>query len=200
MAQKTLPQNITFVDVETSGMKPSRDRVIEIGIIRVEDGKVVKEFNSLIDPESHVPGWITNVTGIKNSDVVGQPVFGDVAQEVMELFKDSLFVAHNVAFDYGFIGQEFKRLGLDFCQSKLCTIKLSRKVYPQYPRHSLSHIIYRHKIKIENRHRAYDDALVLFEFYNQIINEHPLQQISPLINQLISHPNQSHDRSQLSFG
>ena len=158
---------LVFLDVETTGSSARYSRVLEIGALRVEAGKVVAQMNQVLDPEELVPGWITSLTGIDPSETVGQPRFADVVPDLKLLFKDAVFVAHNASFDYGFIGEEFRKAGENFGMDRLCTVRLSRKLYPQYKTHKLDAIIDRHGYRVDRRHRAYDDAEVLHKFYHE---------------------------------
>ncbi len=158
---------LVFLDVETTGSSARYSRVLEIGALRVEAGKIVAQMNQVLDPEELVPGWITTLTGITPDEVVGQPQFADVLPELKTLFQDAVFVAHNVSFDYGFIGEEFRKAGEVFAMDKLCTVRLSRALYPEFKTHKLDALIDRHGYRVTRRHRAYDDAEVLHKFYHE---------------------------------
>lgn len=160
-----LPRSLSFIDVETSGLSAGYNRIIEIGILRVEDGKLVKEFKTLLNPEGHLDPFIENMTGIRSSDLEKAPVFYDIKDELLELLSDSIFVAHNVRFDYGFVRNEFKRIGIKFTSQHFDTVKLARLLYPNQKKYGLDSIIENFGIKCENRHRAFDDAKVLWDFY-----------------------------------
>lgn len=183
-----LQQPLVFVDIETNGLNHVRGRVIEVAAIRVEDGKVVKSFSSLIDPESELPYFITNLTGITTNDVKKAPTFLQIADELEEILRDAIFVAHNVRFDYSFIKQEFKRLGRDFTPKQLCTVKLSRALYPHERSHKLQSLIDRHGFTYKSRHRAYDDAAILWQFTQYITKHFPPEQITAAITQQIKTP------------
>lgn len=154
-----------FIDVETTGMASREARIIEVGALRVENNTVVQKFSQLLDPGTSLPSIITNITGIRDQDLQGKPVFADIAGQLQEMFRDAIFVAHNVSFDYGFMTAEFKRLGKPFQQSRLCTVRLSRALYPNQKSHRLDELIRIHGYDVVNRHRAYDDAEVLYKFY-----------------------------------
>jgi len=184
-----LPQhNLAIVDVETTGGSSRYHRVIEIGILRVENGKVVKKFNSLINPECVVPSFITEITGIKNSDVEDAPLFMDMQDEILELFEDAIFVAHNVGFDYSFIQNEFARIDREFNVPRLCTVRLSRKLFKEHHHHDLSSIIRRMGLMCENRHRALDDAKVLWEFIKKIEAMGRGDELRTVMRQMITQP------------
>lgn len=157
-----------IVDVETTGGSPVSDRIIEVAILRVENGKVVRRFESLINPKKYVPPSIQMITGINPEDLSGAPLFEDVAHIAEEMLEGAVFVAHNARFDYGFIKNELKRTGVNFNAKCLCTVKLSRRLYPQERKHDLSSVIERLELVCENRHRAGDDARVLFDFLMKI--------------------------------
>ncbi len=155
---------LVFVDIETNGLSYVRGRIIEVAAIRVENGVVTDSFNQLLDPGGELPRFITELTGITSGDVRGAPAFHQIAAELHELLDGAVFVAHNVRFDYSFLKQEFKRAGIDFSPRQLCTMRLSRALFPQERSHKLESIIRRHNFVTERRHRAYDDAEVLWKF------------------------------------
>lgn len=160
---------LVFIDVETTGLSPrSGGRVLEIGAIRVENNQIVSSFKQLLHPGTEVPYFITNITGIRDQDVIDAPPFETIASRLQQLFEDAIFVAHNVGFDYGFIQSEFSKVGIGFKKDRLCTVKLSRWLFPEHKSHSLDKIIQRHGFDVANRHRAYDDAEVLVKFYQHL--------------------------------
>ncbi len=156
-------KTFAIVDVETSGTGRS-DRIIEIGILRIQNGVCVETYKTFLNPEKQISTWITRLTGITNSDLEDAPQFEDVADEVARLLKGAIFVAHNVAFDYAFIKSEFARADRFFEAQCLCTVRLSRLLSPRAKHHNLSAVIRRHKLTCESRHRAFDDAHALWQF------------------------------------
>jgi len=153
-----------FVDVETTGMSAAYGHIIEIGIIRVEDGVITDTYQTLIQPNQTLQPIITSITGITDRDLEGAPTFEAVSGRIQELLADAIFVAHNAAFDYAFVKSEFQRLGIRWNAKSLCTVKLSRALYAQEKSHNLDSLIERHSLPMENRHRAYDDAFALVGF------------------------------------
>lgn len=184
----SLPQKFAFVDIETTGATLTRDRIIEIGILRVENDKVVKTFNCLINPNQFLPPEITFLTGITSADLENAPTFRQVKDEVLEMLKDCVFVAHNVRFDYSFLKQELKRLNISFTSKQLCTVKLSRHFYPQYDHHNLDSIIIREKIRCKNRHRAFDDAEVMWKFFKKTQKRFSNEEFETALNKLFKKP------------
>jgi DNA polymerase-3 subunit epsilon len=161
----TLPKNLAFVDIETTGGSSQYDRIIEIGIVRVENEKVVQTYQTLLNPDQHVSPFIENLTGISSRDLENAPTFYEKKDEILSLLSDTIFVAHNVRFDYGFLKSEFKRHLTPFSMKNFCTVKLSRALYPSYQHHNLDALIERFGFSVENRHRALDDAQILWDFY-----------------------------------
>ncbi|HJQ08235.1 MAG TPA: exonuclease domain-containing protein [Candidatus Saccharimonadales bacterium] len=159
---------LVLVDIETNGLNHIRGRVIEVAAIRVEQGRIVHEFRKLIDPGSELPQFITNLTGITPKDLRNAPLFLAIADKLFDILDGAIFVAHNVRFDYSFLKQEFRRIGKSFSPRQLCTVRLSRALYPQYRTHKLHDLIARHNLKVDSRHRAYDDAHALWQFLRHI--------------------------------
>ena len=166
---------LVFLDIETTGLGPDAARITEIGALRVEDGKVVAKFSQLLNPEQPVPWFITKLTGITDEMLWEQPTFAAVANELDAFLDGAIFVAHNVNFDYSFIKAEFGRQKAGFTRDRFCTAKLSRRLYPQQRRHNLDTIIATHNIAVKDRHRAFDDAQALHEFYKHALDEHGLR-------------------------
>lgn len=165
-------KNLVIVDVETSGTHAISSRVIEVGILRIEDGTCVETYRSTINPGARVPAWITALTGITQEETSTAPYFEEIADDIERLTRDAIFVAHNVAFDYSFLEREFARIGRRFSSPRLCTARLSRALFPHMKRHGLSHLIERHGLFIVDRHRAFDDAYALWQFM-QLASSHP---------------------------
>ena len=155
---------LAIVDVETTGAHPAWDRVTEIAVVEVEGGEVVSEWSTLVNPGASIPPAIQALTGITNAMVAGAPAFEELAAELYERLDGRVFVAHNARFDYGFLRHEFERAGLRFQARTLCTVKLSRRLYPEHARHSLDRLIERHHLQCSARHRALGDAQAVWQF------------------------------------
>ena len=163
---------LVFLDIETTGATARTSRITEIGAIRVENGKVVKEFRQLVNPEQPVPPFISRMTGIHDEMLWDAPLFQTIADE-LEMFLDgALFIAHNVTFDYGFIKAEFASIGRKFSMDRACTVRLSRRLHPEHRSHRLDLVIERMQVEVLNRHRAYDDAEVLWKFFQEEYQTH----------------------------
>lgn len=162
-------QSFVFVDIETNGGSGDRGRIIEVGALKVIDGEIIDTYHTLINPGQSLPFWITNLTGITDSDVAQAPYFEDIASQLHDFMSDSIFVAHNVLFDYSFIRRHFEAVGYTYRPKLLCTVKLSRALFPEQRGHSLEKIINRHGLQAQARHRAYDDAKASLDFFNEAI-------------------------------
>jgi DNA polymerase-3 subunit epsilon len=160
---------LVFVDVETTGTSARFGKVIEIGALRVENGRVVDELNTLVDPGAPLPRFTISLTGISDDDMSGAPAFRQVADRLTELLDGAVLVAHNVYFDYSFLRAELDRIGREWSPRMLCTVRLSRALYPFERRHNLESVIARHGIKVGRRHRAYDDAWALTRFLDSAV-------------------------------
>lgn len=160
----TLPRRMAVVDVESTGAHPVRDRLTEIAIVRIEDGVEVERWESLVNPGMPIPRMIQDLVGISDGMVAQAPAFEALADRISALLEDCVFVAHNARFDYGFIKNAFSRLGREFEAPVLCTVKLSRALYPEHHRHGLDAIMARHGLTCAARHRAMGDVEVLLQF------------------------------------
>lgn len=169
---------LCFVDIETTGGMAQNDRIIEIGVVRVENGKVVKTWEQLINPGQWLPDFIVGLTSITPQMLEHMPRFTDIADELLGILDDSLFVAHNARFDYSFLKAEFRRLNLDVSWPQLCSVRLSRALYPQHKSHSLDSLIERHRLTCNARHRALGDAEVIWQFVSQAIELHGWEKIT----------------------
>ncbi|MDB5225167.1 MAG: polC [Candidatus Adlerbacteria bacterium] len=164
MVHSLKSRTYAIVDTETTGMSPAHGGIIEIGILRVEDGRVVKKYHSLIRPERRISHVIMGITGISNEELENAPTFDQVSEDIREMLDGAVFVAHNARFDYAFIKAEFARIEQPYRAKTLCSVKLSRALYPLQARHNLDEVMAAHGIACANRHRAMDDAQVVWEF------------------------------------
>ncbi len=183
-----LPSKLAFIDVETTGTHASHDRIIEIGILRVEDNQLVQTFQSLINPQSYLPKEITKLTGITQQDIENAPTFRSVKDKIFELLNECTLVAHNVRFDYGFVKHEFLRENITYSSKHFCTVRLSRILFPKWQRHNLDTVINECGFTCKNRHRAFDDAKVLYEFYQQLLQTMPLEKLEEALAKTMKKP------------
>lgn len=147
-----------IVDIETTGTYAAAHGITEISIY-ISDGKrIVQKFESLVNPCQPIPWYIQSFTGISNEMVARAPLFEEIADKVFALLQDKIFVAHNVNFDYSFIKAALLANGYDYYPKRLCTVRLSRKIFPGLPSYSLGNLCHSLGIKIRRRHRAGGDA------------------------------------------
>ncbi len=147
-----------IIDIETTGLRITEDRITEVAIYIHNGEEVVNTFHSLINPERYLPDFITQLTGITNGMLEEAPKFYEVAKQIVEITEGMVFVAHNAHFDYTFIKNEFKNLGFNYQRKTLCTVRLSRKIFPHLPSYSLGNLCKHFEIPNEKRHRAEGDA------------------------------------------
>lgn len=177
---------IACVDLETSGLSPSRDRITEIGLILV-DGATIVEWSSLIHPGRDVlerkrlgsPG---------PAELAEAPRFEEIAPTLYDLLVGRLFVAHNARFDYQFLCAAFQRVGIAFEASVVCSVMLSRHLYPDEDAHDLDSLMHRHGLTTDTRHRALPDATLLWRFWEVVGKEHRAEHVQHVIDGLLRGP------------
>jgi len=181
-----------ILDIETSGGKPKDSRIIEIAII-IHDGKnVIDTYETLINPEKKIDWFVQKLTGIKDKDVVDSPVFSDVADKILSILKDRIFVAHNISFDYPIVRNEFTRLGIDVRLPHMCTIEASKVLIPNLDSYGLKNLTKYLEIDLDNHHRAMDDTLAtarIFEHIYTLDDTNFDEFIKQDINPTYLHPN-----------
>lgn len=178
---------VAVVDLESTGGNLYEDRVTEIAVLRFENG-ICRRYEWLVNPQRPIPPFVATLTGIDNDMVADAPFFADIAPELLDLLRGTLLIAHNSRFDYTFLRHEFKRAGIYFACPTLCTVQLSRRLYPQFHKHNLDSIIERFQIDTKHRHRAMADVLALTDFLEHSLAEktaewerHALALIQPQI-------------------
>ena len=163
-----------IVDIETTGGYAANNAITEVAIVLYNGNREIKRYETLINPLIPIPVYVQSLIGISDSMVADAPVFDEVAKEIYELLKDAIFVAHNVNFDYSFLKHQLKSAGFELNDKKLCTVRLSRKVFPGLPSYSLGNLCRSLNINISNRHRAGGDADATVQLF-QMILEHDTQ-------------------------
>ena len=179
---------LAFIDLETTGATATADRVTEIGIVEVDEDGSVREWQQLVNPGTRIPPFIEQLTGISNAMVADAPPFAAVADETLRRLEGRLFIAHNARCDYGFLKNEFKRLGIAFRAPVLCTVKLSRTLYPEFHRHNLDSLIERHGLQADARHRALADAQLIHQFWKKIHVDRSSEDIAAALKKLNARP------------
>lgn len=162
-----------IVDIETTGGAREFGRITEIAMILHDGSQAIKRYHSLVNPHCKIPYHITRLTGITNEMIWDAPAFFEIARDIVEFTEDTIFVAHNVRFDYGFIRAAFKDLGYVYQRPTLCTVQLSRVAFPGMFSYSLGKLCESLDIEIRNRHRALGDAEATAVLFTRIAEQNP---------------------------
>ncbi|MCH1472817.1 MAG: 3'-5' exoribonuclease [Bacteroidia bacterium] len=173
----------SIVDIETTGGSHG-NRITEIAAVKTDGKSILESYETLINPHIFIPKSITLLTGITNKMVSDAPDFEEVSRDFMNFLEGSIFVAHNVSFDYSIIKNHFEDLSIPFNSKKLCTVRLSRSILPNYPSYSLGKLCRELGIKNQKRHRAMGDAKATTELFHLLFKKdydfitHSLNQLS----------------------
>jgi len=169
------------VDIETTGSTPQSAGITEIAIVIHNGVEVTGKYVTLINPRHKIPPFIVNMTGISDEMVAAAPLFEEVAPQIFNLLNGRVFVAHNVSFDYSFVHYLLARAGFQWSAPKLCTIRLSRRVFPGLEKYGLGSLTRDLGIKIEGRHRAWGDAAATAQVLTMAIEKEGMQPIHNLL-------------------
>lgn len=170
-----------IVDIETTGGMPHLHGITEIAIVIHNGVEVTGKYVTLVNPRQKIPPFIVNMTGISDEMVSQAPLFEEVAPKIYNLLKDRIFVAHNVSFDYSFVHYLLGKSGFQWSAPKLCTIRLSRKVFPGLAKYGLGSLTRDLGIRIEGRHRAWGDAQATAEVLTMAIEKEGMTPIHYLL-------------------
>lgn len=168
---------LLFIDLETTGMRTTRDRITEIAALRLEGDRVTARWHRLIQPEVRIPAPISALTGIDDAMVAEAPTFAEIADDLLAWLGDGVLVAHNARFDYGFLRNAFQRAGRDYGAEVICTLRLSRRLAPEHRQHNLAALLARHGIEAGTRHRAMADAEALLALWRHWQREHSAERL-----------------------
>ena len=170
-----------IVDIETTGGMPHTHGITEIAIVIHNGVEVTGKYVTLLNPRQKIPPFIVNMTGISDEMVSQAPLFEEVAPKIYNLLKGRIFVAHNVSFDYSFVHYLLSKSGFQWSAPKLCTIRLSRKVFPGLEKYGLGSLTRDLGIRIEGRHRAWGDAQATAEVLTMAIKKEGMDPIHYLL-------------------
>jgi DNA polymerase III subunit epsilon len=171
-----------IVDIETTGGYAAANGIIEIAIKVFDGEKVIEEFETLVNPNQAIPRYIQAFTGINNEMVQDAPQFEEVAEKVYTCLQGNVFVAHNVNFDYSFIKSHLEFYGYSFNAKKLCTVRLSRQIFPGFPSYSLGNLCNSLQIDLNNRHRAGGDAAATVTLFKKLLDNDTNEVIEKSLN------------------
>lgn len=165
----TFPDDFTIIDLETTGLDPTFDEIIEVGAIRVRNGDVTDTFSSLVKPEKEVDAFITEITGITNEMLADAPSISEIFPDFLSFVSNDIIVGHNVNFDINFVYDTNSKLyNQYFSNSFTDTLRLSRRLLPELEHHRLKDLINHFEIDIERQHRSLDDCKATLECYNKL--------------------------------
>jgi DNA polymerase III subunit epsilon len=181
-------EKLIFIDLETTGANPAVDRITEIGLVEVDRGGNATHWSSLVNPGVSIPTFIQGLTGISNEMVRTAPSFAQLASALHERLHNALFIAHNARFDYGFLRNAFSEAGYSFRSEVLCTVKLSRALFPDESRHNLDALIARHQLRPDARHRALADADLIWQFWQKLAQQVPQDVLMHALKTLLQRP------------
>lgn len=163
----------TFValDLETTGLRPKYDRILEIGALKVVDGEVKDTYKTFVNPRMKIPRLITELTGITQEMVEGQPQQEDAVKGFLDFCSDLPLLGHNILFDYSFLKHQAVNLSVTFEKQAVDTLAVARRAFPGLPSRSLESMCSYYAIDREHAHRAYDDARASMELYRYLWEE-----------------------------
>ena len=159
-----------IVDIETTGGQVGGNNITEIAIVLHNGQEVEGKYSTLVNPCRPIQKYVQGLTGITDDMVAVAPKFEMLAENIYNLLKDRVFVAHNVAFDYTYVQQELALAGFILNTKNLCTIKLSKKIFPGLPKYGLGTLCRELNIHVNDRHRAAGDAIATAELFTLLIN------------------------------
>ena len=159
------------LDLETTGLEPSKDRIIEVGAVKVRDGEVIGEYGTLINPQMEIPQRITELTGISNDMVKGKPYITQVLRELLDFCEGLPLLGHNLMFDYSFVKHQAVNAGMEFEKKGMDTLKLARVLLPELPSRSLQNLRMYYEIPQKDAHRALEDARTTYLLYERLRKE-----------------------------
>ncbi len=166
-----------IVDIETTGGYAAANGITEISIHVFDGNKIVEKFETLINPCQPIPRYIQALTGINDEMVADAPKFEEIAEKIYAILHDKIFIAHNVNFDYSFIKEGLQEAGYSFNSKKLCTVRLSRKIFPGFPSYSLGNLCQSLQITITDRHRAGGDTEATVKVFQKLLENDKGQHI-----------------------
>lgn len=187
---ESLDDSYVVFDLETTGFSSKNDKIIEIGAVKIQNGKIVDRFSEFVNPEKSIPYKITELTGISNDMVKDSETIETILPKFLEFCKGSVLVAHNATFDTGFIKNNCRRLNLDYDFTVVDTVPLARFLYPELKKVKLNIVAKHLGISLENHHRAVDDAKatadILLVCFNKLKEEKEIYTLKDLNNEFLS--------------
>ena len=165
-----LDDDFVVFDLETTGFSPIQNRIIEIGAVKVQKGKITERFSTFVNPDVPIPYRIEQLTGINDSMVMDSPKIDVILPQFLEFCAGAVLVAHNASFDMSFIEENFRRLGIEKEFTAVDTVGLARVLLPALNRFKLDTVAKALGVSLQNHHRAVDDAGCTAEIFEKFIN------------------------------
>ena len=186
---------LAFVDLETTGLGPGTHRIAEVGLVTLDEDGALERWTTLVNPgklsrgqRDYERGGQHAIAGVPDEEIAAAPRFAEIARDLERRLRGRLLVAHNARFDHAFLKAEFERAGVPFAAPALCTVMLSRKLYPQFGAHNLDAVMQRHGLTATVRHRALPDAELLHQFWQVISDDFPPRRLWAAIDKLLAEP------------
>ena len=168
---KEMYKNFAILDVETTGGKFNQEKITDISILIYDGIKIINRFETLINPDKEIQPFVQRLTGINNELVRNSPRFKDVSKKIFEITKNKIIVAHNVDFDYRIIKNEFRNINIKYLRDSLCTVDLSKLIFPNLKSYKLTNLLSNFGIVNQNPHRANSDALGALELFKILVDK-----------------------------
>lgn len=159
------------LDLETTGLEPKKDRIIEIGAVKIRDGQIQETYATLVDPQTKIPERITELTRISSRMVEGKPFGQEAVKGLLDFCGELPLLGHNIMFDYSFVKHSAVNMGMDFEKKGMDTLKLARNLLPDLESKSLQNLRQYYHLPQEEAHRALEDALTTFRLYERLREE-----------------------------
>ena len=164
-------KNFAILDVETTGGKFNQEKITDISILIYDGNKIINRFETLINPDKEIQPFVQRLTGINSELVRNSPRFKDVSKKIFEITKNKIIVAHNVDFDYRIIKNEFRNINIKYLRDSLCTVDLSKLIFPNLKSYKLTNLLSNFGIVNQNPHRANSDALGALELFKILVDK-----------------------------
>ena len=171
-------KNYIVLDFETTGLSCDKDKIIEIGAIKVKNNIIVDKFETLINPNISISPYISNIVNITNDMVCDKPHIEDIFKDFVYFLEDFNLVIHNAKFDMSFLIANGNRLGFNIKNKAFDTIRATKELYPDFKKYNLASLCKHFNIKNENAHRAMSDVLATYELYKILYDKYNKKQIS----------------------
>lgn len=162
---KEFSDSYVSLDIETTGLNPINDKIMEVGAVKIEKGQIIDSFSVLINPGVSIPYEITKLTGLYQSDVEYEPYFASIADSLYDFIKGYIILGQNIKFDLSFLYHNFKTCGIELDNDYIDLLTISRKLSPELESHRLGRVAQHLCVSYEGAHRAINDALITEKCY-----------------------------------